>query len=343
MAVLDSGVRAHPWLGVRKGKGYPDADDKDCYATEGDGFVQVDQVMQDSIYEHAVQVDGVEKGRRQLIRYPWDAPVATEATVPQVGGYMGHGTFIAGIFRQVVPDATVLSVRIMHSDGVVYEGDLMCALSLLAARVAKARRDGDLAALIDAVSLSFGYFVESSGDVTYTSALRQVIDLLLDMGVLVIAAAGNFATRRKFYPAALATRSAPQGLSVVSVGAQNPNGTHAAFSDVASWVHAWAPGAAIISTFPIDVDGVRKPDIVVPGSSHSSTIESLDPDDYRSGFVAWSGTSFAAPAMAASVVRVMLESIAQAPSDTSVRLDKLGAAAAIERVHHALGQLKRPV
>ena len=47
---------------------------------------------------------------------------------PAPGPYTGHGSFIAGLIRQVVPDATVLSIRIMHGDGIVYEGDLLYAL-----------------------------------------------------------------------------------------------------------------------------------------------------------------------------------------------------------------------
>jgi hypothetical protein len=61
--------------------------------------------------------------------------------------------------RQVVPDARVLAVRVAHSDGVAYEGDLICALGLLADQIAAAE-EGDMAAMIDVVSMSLGYFSE---------------------------------------------------------------------------------------------------------------------------------------------------------------------------------------
>lgn len=83
---------------------------------------------------------------------------------------LGHGSFISRIVRQVAPDATVLSVRIMHPDDIVYEGDLTMALGLLAARVAEAQDPADPKPelMIDAVSLSLGYFNESPADVAYT-------------------------------------------------------------------------------------------------------------------------------------------------------------------------------
>jgi hypothetical protein len=331
IAVLDSGVRAHPWLGVA-----PAGDG--TYTTASDGSVQVDQGIQDIIYSCDKQSATVGDSDRKLIRDPWDTPITLDELVGEVAPYIGHGTFIAGIFRQVVPDATVLSIRIMHGDGIVYESDLLVALGLLAARVAKAQRENNPALMVDAVSLSLGYFNESSTDVAYTSALRQVIDTLLGLGVVVTAAAGNYATSREFYPAAFAGQPpARDEVPLISVGALNPNGTRAVFSDGGRWVTAWAPGAAVISTFPVDVNGADQPAIRVPGQSR----ESFDTDDYRSGFAAWSGTSFAAPMMAADVVRAMLAPLEEASPDPALRLDVPGAQAASQRVLRALHQLQR--
>jgi hypothetical protein len=331
IAVLDTGVRAHPWLAVTAlGDGK--------YAVASDGPVQVDQSIQDMIYAHDKQAVAAGDRDRKLIKDPWDTPATLDELVGEVAPYTGHGTFIAGIFRQVVPDATVLSIRIMHSDGVVYEGDLMYALGLLAARVVKAQQDDNLALTIDAVSLSLGYFNESAADVAYTSALRQVIDTLLETGVAVTAAAGNYATSREYYPAAFAGQSpSVDKVPLISVGALNPNGTKAVFSDGGRWVTAWAPGAAVISTFPVDVNGADQPTIRVPGESR----ESFDTDDYRSGFAAWSGTSFAAPMMAADVVRAMLTPLEGASPDPALRLDVPGAQAASQRILRALHQLQR--
>ena len=114
--------------------------------------------------------------------------------------------------------------------------------------------------MVDVVSLSLGYFCESPPDVAYTSTLKAAIDALLNLGVIVVAAAGNYAVRRRFYPAAFAAAPRPAGaVPLVSVGALNPNGTRALFSDDGPWVTAWAPGAMVVSTFPTDVNGSLMP------------------------------------------------------------------------------------
>jgi Subtilase family len=340
VAVLDTGVREHPWLGVASDPRAPGG-----YRTTTDSFVAVDQAMQDAIYaqDRRAAVGGDQPG--QLIRYPWDVPVTADSLVGELDTHTGHGTFIAGIVRQVAPDAEVLSVRIMHSDGVVYESDLTCALHLIAQRIAAALR-GDMAKMVDVVSLSLGYFSESAADVTYSSGLLQVIDAITGMGVPVVAAAGNYSTSRRFYPAAFAERPAADGHApVISVGALNPNGSTAVFSDGGNWIRAWATGAATISTFPCDVNGSREPEIDT--NSHAPSARpagdgrwrrraALDPDDYRGGFAAWSGTSFAAPEVAGRIAKAMLQ---DAERDQGLRLDLPGAAASAQRTARALQRL----
>jgi Subtilase family len=336
IAVLDSGIRVHPWLDVTIGPDGGDPAKPHGYATQAGGFVQVDQHLQDVIWENGGDYPGPGGGWR-LIKYPWDAPDPSDAIIRPVDSHTGHGSFVAGVIRQVVPDATVLSIRIMRSDGIVPEGDLLVALALIADRVAAAQATGDPTGMIDAVSLSLGYFSDSAADVAYTSALRQVIDELLDLGVLVTAAAGNYTTRRRYYPAAFAgDPAAADRIPLVSVGALNPNGTPAAFSDGGSWVHGWARGAAIVSTFPLDVNG--------PSNANVGNVaaEGLDPDDYSGGFAAWSGTSFSAPAMAASLVEAMIAPLRETAPDPALRLDVPGAKAAIQRAEAALRQLRLP-
>ncbi|HVB41778.1 MAG TPA: S8 family serine peptidase [Streptosporangiaceae bacterium] len=338
VAVLDTGVRAHSWLGVHADPAAPGG-------YSADGFVEVSQGLQDIIRLQGAAVTSAGDSLRQLIAYPWDRPVTAEPLVGELDTHTGHGTFIAGIVRQVAPPAQVLSLRIMHSDGIVYEGDLICALSLLADRVASAVL-GDLAGMIDLVCLSLGYFSESAADVTYSSGLREVIDMLLGLGVAVIAAAGNYATSRRFYPAAFAARSPAGQVPLISVGALNPNGSKALFSDGGRWVTAWASGAALISTFPQDINGSRAPEIRMrahPANELPATRslpaarEALDPDDYSGGFAVWSGTSFAAPLLAARVASSLIRAAARPGS--GLRLDVKGTAAAEQRVVAALEEL----
>ena len=312
VAVLDTGVRAHPWLDVepRPGGGY-DTDPRH----DGDGFIEVDHDIQKAILLEGEQAAASGDRPRQVIRHPWDAPVSSDPLVGELDPALGHGTFIAGIVRQVAPRARVLSVRVMHSDDIIYEGDLLTALTALASRVALAQAT-DPAKMVDVVSLSLGYFSESPADQAFTSALWHAIQVLLDLGVVVVAAAGNLATSRLFYPAAFARRPAPAGhLPVISVGALNPNGSRAVFSDGGRWVTAWASGAVVVSTMPTDINGSRSPELrlpahqggpLPPGHARAAHRESLDPDDYSRGWGAWSGTSFSAPLLAAHFVRALL-------------------------------------
>jgi subtilisin family serine protease len=229
----------------------------------------------------------------------------------------------------------------MHSDDVVYEGDLICALALLADRIAAAEA-GSMAEMVDVVSLSLGYFDESSADVTDSSGLWQVIGLLLDLGVSVVAAAGNYSTSRRFYPAAFGLQPSP--VPVIAVGALNPNGSKALFSDGGRWVRAWAAGAAVVSSYPDDVNGsltpqVRvhaQPDSNAPEAGRPDDREALDPDDFRGGFASWSGTSFAAPLIAAHIAARLLEQAA------ALSLDQPGGQAAADRTLAALTSLGWP-
>jgi hypothetical protein len=336
VAVLDSGIRAHPWLDVTPAPG-------GGYDTHPDGFVQIDNNIQAAIRAESEQAANHGDRPRQVIRDERDTPIAANPLIGELNPALGHSTFIAGIVRQVAPDAQVLAIRIMHSDDLLYEGDIICALRHLARRIALAEA-GDLAAMVDVVSLSWGYFSESRHDEVVTSGLGRVIKVLLSLGVVVVAAAGNFASARRFYPAAFALEKAPDGgVPVISVGALNPNGTKAMFSNDGDWVTAFALGAAVVSTYPVDVDGSRTPELRIPVNrkprGELPGREALDPDDYCGGHVQWSGTSFAAPCLAALITRSMLEEAER----TGLRLDVSGKQAARDRAAAALDALRRQV
>ncbi len=336
VAVLDTGVRAHPWLDVtaKHGGGY----DTDPHGN-GDGFIELDHAIQDAIRTEGESAEAFDDRPRQVIRHPWDTPVTTDPLLGELASDTGHSTFISGIVRQLAPDARVLAIRIMHSDGAVYEGDALCALHELANRVAAAQAGGNPAEMVDVVSLSLGYFSES-GDTAVDSALWQAIEALLGMGVVVVAAAGNFATSRKFYPAAFAQPVPAGQVPLISVGALNPNGSKAMFSDGGDWVTAWASGAAVVSTLPTDINASRSPELQMPahpanpmppGISLPGYRAALDPDDYTCGFGVWSGTSFSAPLLAAEIVRSLLKGAAKsglrlAPSDAQVTTNRVLAA-----------------
>ena len=311
VAVLDTGVRAHPWLDVERTSGSYNLDP----AGNGDGFMSVDLGIQKAILDEGKKAEAKGDKPRQLIRHPWDTPITADPLVGELDSDSGHCTFISGIVRQIAPDARVLAVRIMHSDGAVYEGDLLCALRHLVIRIAHAQA-GHPEQMVDVLSLSLGYFDETPHDEKFTSGLWDVIELLLGQGVIVVAAAGNYSTSRRFYPAAFATKTPPAGVPLISVGALNPNGSKAIFSDGGHWITAWASGAAVVSTLPVDINASRSPALrlrahpdnpMPPGISLPASRESLDPDDYSRGWAVWSGTSFSAPLLAAQITRALME------------------------------------
>ena len=92
---------------------------------------------------------------------------------------------------------------------------------------------------------------------------------------------------------------------MVSVGALNPNRTIALFSNAGDWVSCHRPGAALVSTFPItfDASGLPIARVFVPGEGWRETV---DPDNFRSGFGTWSGTSFSAPILAAEMAQAIV-------------------------------------
>lgn len=232
----------------------------------------------------------------------------------------GHGTFIAGIIRQVCPDAKVLAIRVMPSDGVVDEHQLTIALNQLLVRQAQAQLLGRPDEIIDVLSLSLGYYHESPEDVLYTSALARTLQQLGQLGVCVVASAGNDSGTNPMFPAGLAPVNGEgakrNAVPLVSVGALNPNGTVALFSNAGDWVSCHRPGAAVVSTFPVTFDGGLEPRRRTPLG------EDIDPDDFQSGFGLWSGTSFSAPYLAGQLAARMF---------SGGTLDSIDAKAAVTR------------
>jgi hypothetical protein len=324
VVVLDTGVGPNRWLGL-PARGTP---------LDPAGYVRVDQEIQDAVLAEELHKlpSGAAGPAIELISNHWDQPVSPRPLVGELDTHTGHGTFIAGIIRQWAPDARVLAIRVMHSDGIVYEGDLRQALHLLALRAQLARKSSkpakpDHSAMVDVVSLSLGYYHEEPLDPGVTVGLETEIRALTDQGVLVVAAAGNHASDRPFYPAALTDRGAPR---LLAVGALNPNGSTALFSNAGPWVNCLASGAAVVSTFP-EIRGAREPAIKV-GSR-----ETIDADDFHSGFASWSGTSFAAPLVAAQLAQAMADG---ALASGGVSLNAVDTATTISRAEKAVSDVR---
>ncbi|MFC4589360.1 S8 family peptidase [Sphaerisporangium corydalis] len=163
----------------------------------------------------------------------------------------GHGTFIAGLVLRQAPGVRLRMVRVLDSNGVGDEAGVLRALDAL--------RD----TRVDVLLLSFGCF-------TYDDRPSPLVERALAgfPDTVIVACAGNTASSRPFWPAAL-----PR---VIAVGAldSSENG-RARFSAYGPWVDACARGEALTSSF-------------------------VDFDQFQ-GYAVWSGTSFAAAVVAGAI------------------------------------------
>jgi hypothetical protein len=271
VALLDTAVQPHRWLGE------PDHD------LAGDGFWVDARRM------------GWSPGRR--LPEPGAPPAEAGPLGRELGLQEGHGTFCAGLVRQVAPDARVLAVHVIGDDGGVYGDHVLNALGWLL--------EDDHLVVGDVVCLPFGFQPIWPTDSTYLGWLGAVLGELGQRGILVVAAAGNDGEPYPVYPAAFTAALRQPKTPLVSVGALNSNGkTPAEFSNYGNdlyghWVTAWEVGTSVVSTFP-PVDGAARPELVSEGDGNR---ESADPDDFTGGFARWSGTSFAATIYAAKLAR----------------------------------------
>ena len=212
----------------------------------------------------------------------------------------GHGKFIAGVVLQNCGDAQIVPVRVADGEGVILENNLIGALG----RLLKLMQDGTLPAelgvdKIDVLNLSFSYYHESPDAPGTISEMRTLLDGMRALGCVVVCSAGNDATTRPAYPAAIPAANPARH---ISVGALNPSDHSVAmFSNIGRWVQVYAPGVSVISSLPDTFDGGVQAGTRDDGYGHRR--ETLDADDFRGGFGVWSGTSFAAPVVAGLIAR----------------------------------------
>lgn len=192
----------------------------------------------------------------------------------------GHGTFAAGVLQQVFPQVDLRVYRALDSDGVGSEVDVACAMI-------RAVKDG---AQILNLSLGSQTFNDKP-PIGLEVALEIIADLEQRQGkeVLVVAAAGNYGSDRKVWPAAFDWPVFP----VVAVAGLKPDLTPSDWSSHGSWVDVSAIGQGILSTY---VEG-----------QESFEIDPRPDTFLRDAWAVWTGTSFAAPQVAGAVARLCQE------------------------------------
>lgn len=207
-----------------------------------------------------------------LDRYPGDNRLDREA---------GHGTFVAGVVLQGAPRTTFVIERVLRSDGLCDEAELLTVLQQLALRTGPGRAD--------VLNLSFGGYTHDDQPSPHVAA---AVAALMPRTV-VVAAAGNHGSDRPFWPAALP--------NVTAVGALTADGSRIArFSNYGDWVDTYRVGVRLQSAF-----------VSYPTSPSASTAAGGDgatgTDPVFRGYAQWSGTSFAAPVVTAEIATVVTE------------------------------------
>jgi subtilisin family serine protease len=140
---------------------------------------------------------------------------------------VGHGTFVAGLIRLVAPDAMLLPVRVLNSDGIATNFQIARAVAWSIDRGAHI------------VNMSLGEDYESI-------TIADVVAEAKSKGVMVVGAAGNRATDDpKEYPA-----SDP---NAVGVTALDWNDSLAPFANFGNQLALSAPGDSLVTAAGADV------------------------------------------------------------------------------------------
>ncbi len=302
VAVLDTGIGYHSWLSVGdRDPGTDPGADVVAHPMTTDPIVEVSHEFQEALAQHELTVAAATGTTVDALRLPWETRDLVQPLLGLTDSHAGHGTFVTGLVHQTCPDARILNLRLLHSDGFSTEGSFLFALDWLRRRQLTALDIGDAGGLIDVVSLSLGFYSESTTP-TDVGKVKDAIDELTKLGIVVVAAAGNDSTTRPFLPAGYGQTND----LVAATGARNASGvTTAAFSNYGPWVSHWAPGNALVSTVPV-WQGARGPGLSTPDGGVGPRLRTApDDDDLTTGFAVWAGTSFATPVVAGYVATAL--------------------------------------
>jgi thermitase len=146
---------------------------------------------------------------------------------------VGHGTHVAGIVDITAPEAKIMPLRALDTEGY---GDVFTIAKAVSFAVSNRA---------DVINLSLG-------SPSRSSLLQEVVKGATAKGVLVAAAAGNSNSPLAHYPAARDDLVAsPDGL--VAVSSVSIDDKKSDFANYGTWVDIAAPGEGIRSAFPVSV------------------------------------------------------------------------------------------
>lgn len=227
-----------------------------------------------------------------------------------LGRAAGHGTFIAGVLRQLAPQAELIVLQAASVEGIVDEPKFFATLNAVVTN----HPDVDVV-----VIASGGYALPLAGTSLAASGTppkdkEWLAPILLRTGIqnvlthtnaVIVMSAGNSGSSDPSFPAAFAGQAWRNGLTkaedrLISVGALDAEGFRADFSNYGDprvghaarqWVVASSPGVRLLSSY---VHGLED-----PGNDPDNPPSEWPVSDPP--YASWTGTSFSAPAVAGRI------------------------------------------
>ena len=222
----------------------------------------------------------------------------------------GHGTHVAGIIAGngydsngqksgAAPDASLISLKVLDANGNGTVSNIIAALDWVLANHTTYN--------IRVVNMSVGAAIHESA---WTDPLTLAAKRVVDAGVVVVGAAGNFGKNAAGLPQYGGISAPGNAPWVLTVGASSTQGTPSRTDDVIG---------SYSSRGPSYIDYNAKPDLVAPGTGtvslaapgstfYLTKAASLLPGSVSTGvlpYLSLSGTSMAAPVVAGTVALML--------------------------------------
>jgi serine protease AprX len=224
-------------------------------------------------------------------------------------GY-GHGTHVASIvggdgsesggkYIGVAPLVNIVNVKVSNDDGSALMNDVVAGLQWVL--------ENKNTYNIRVVNLSLNSSVAES---YHTSPLAAAVEILWFNKIVVVASAGNRGNGAIFPPA--------NDPFIITVGATDDKGTSGLNDDV----------LASFSAYGTTVDGIKKPDLVAPGTNiiarvvnQNMGLANAHPSNkVDTQYFRMSGTSMAAPMVSAAIALLLQDEPGLTPDQVKFRL-----------------------
>jgi serine protease len=217
----------------------------------------------------------------------------------------GHGTHVAGTIAQSTNNGYGVA-------GIAYEA------SLMPLKVLSAEGGGTVTDIAEAIRFAADHGADvinmSLGGGGDTDLMREAIDYAHDKGVVIVAAAGNSNTNSAAFPARYG--------NVIAVSALDAAGVKAPYSNYGAGVDISAPGGSTAS-----------------GEAGGILQNTIDPETGESMFLAFQGTSMAAPHVAGVAALVKASGVDDPAAIAQVLTQSARIVKGDELNHFGAGQL----